>query len=40
MTSVAHPSPNHLYWPKLDIDLSVESMRHPERFPLASQIDA
>ncbi|MCX8086046.1 MAG: DUF2442 domain-containing protein [Rhodocyclaceae bacterium] len=28
------PAPDHLYWPRLDIDLSVESIRHPERFPL------
>jgi hypothetical protein len=28
------PSPDHLYWPGLDVDLSVESIRHPERFPL------
>ena len=32
------PSPNHLYWPELDIDLAVESIRHPERFPLVSQV--
>ena len=24
---------NHLYWPDLDIDLAVESIEHPERFP-------
>ena len=24
----------HLYWPQLDVDLSVESIEHPERFPL------
>lgn len=30
-------SPNHLYWPDLDIDLSVESIRHPDRFPLVSR---
>lgn len=36
---VEHPSPNHLYWPELDIDLAVESIRHPERFPLVSQVD-
>lgn len=32
------PSPNHLYWPELDVDLAVESIRHPERFPLVSQV--
>lgn len=31
------PSPNHLYWPGLDIDLSVKSIRHPDRFPLISR---
>ena len=34
------PSSNHLYWPELDIDLAVESIRHPERFPLVSQVSA
>ena len=37
---VEHPSSNHLYWPELDIDLAVESIRHPEQFPLVSKIDA
>ncbi len=30
-------APNHLYWPALDIDLAVDSIRHPERFPLVSR---
>jgi hypothetical protein len=30
-------SPDHLYWPDLDVDLSVESIRHPTQFPLISQ---
>jgi len=25
---------HHLYWPDLDIDLTVESIEHPEWFPL------
>ena len=36
---IAHveaPGPDHLYWPELDIDLSIESIRHPEAFPLIS----
>ncbi|MBS3962968.1 MAG: DUF2442 domain-containing protein [Methylomonas sp.] len=36
---VEHPSSNHLYWPELDIDLDVESIRHPEKFPLVSQVN-
>ena len=30
-------SPNHLYWPELDVDLSVQSILHPEQFPLVSK---
>ncbi len=30
-------SPRHLYWPDLDVDLDVESIEHPERFPLISR---
>ena len=24
----------HLYWPELDVDLALESLEHPERYPL------
>lgn len=34
LTNVAQPHPGHLYWPELDIDLSVASIRDPARFPL------
>ncbi len=27
----------HLHWPALDVDLSVESLEHPERFPLIAR---
>ena len=33
-------SSNHLYWPELDVDLAVESIRHPEKFPLISKLHA
>jgi hypothetical protein len=29
--------PGHLYWPDLDVDLAVESIEHPEQFPLVSR---
>jgi hypothetical protein len=29
--------PGHLYWRKLDIDLAVDSIDHPERFPRVSK---
>ncbi|NBT35529.1 MAG: DUF2442 domain-containing protein [Betaproteobacteria bacterium] len=28
---------DHLYWPLLDIDLSVESIRNPDAFPLVAR---
>jgi hypothetical protein len=28
---------NHLYWPKLDVDLDLERIEHPEKFPLISR---
>jgi len=34
---VERPQPHHLYWPELDVDLDVESILHPERFPLVSR---
>jgi hypothetical protein len=26
----------HLHWPRLDVDLHVDSIEHPERFPLVA----
>lgn len=37
LTAVELPSPHHLYWPALDVDLAVESLEHPERYPLVSR---
>ncbi len=36
--SVEWPTENHLYWPSLDIDLSLESIRNPSAFPLVSSL--
>jgi hypothetical protein len=37
ITRVEWPSEDHLYWPDLDVDLSVRSIEHPEEFPLKYQ---
>ena len=37
ITTIERPSSNHLYWPLLDVDLSVESVRNPALFPLTSK---
>ena len=36
ISDVQWPTPYHLYWPALDIDLSVQSLRNPAAFPLVS----
>ena len=37
LTNIERPAPHHLYWPTLDIDLAVASIRHPAEFPLVSR---
>ncbi len=36
---VRRPQPDHLYWPQLDVDLTVDSIEHPEHYPLTSRAD-
>jgi len=38
LAAVERPSRHHLHWPALDVDLAVESLDHPERFPLLSRV--
>ncbi len=38
LTNVQLSSPHHLYWPDLAIDVAVESIDHPEQFPLVSKV--
>lgn len=37
LSQVEWPTPDHLYWPLLDVDVSVASIRDPEQFPLVSK---
>ena len=37
LTHVERPHSGHLYWPELDIDLAVESIRNPGAFPLVAR---
>ena len=39
VTTVKRLSVDHLYWPLLDIDLSVASIRDPALFPLVSRLN-
>ena len=40
LSDVQRPTENHLYWPQLDVDLAVESIRQPSAFPLVSKVAA
>lgn len=33
IVNVVEKSPNHFYWPDLDVDLTDEIIEHPKRFP-------
>ncbi len=34
---VEEPTPGHFYWPHLDVDLTLEIIENPQRFPLKSK---
>lgn len=36
--NVEFSEPEHLHWPVLDVDLTLESIEHPERFPLTAVV--
>jgi hypothetical protein len=41
--SVLHlerPRRDHLHWPALDVDLTLDSIEHPEKYPLKAKPDA
>lgn len=35
--NVEEPTPGHYYWPDLDVDLSLQIIRDPQRFPLKAK---
>lgn len=37
LSAVEWPTVDHLYWPLLDMDLSVQSLRRPDDFPLMAR---
>lgn len=37
ITTVERPGAGHLYWPLLDIDLALASIRDPSLYPLVSK---
>ncbi len=35
--AVEEVSPGHFYWPELDVDLGIQSIENPEKYPLTSK---
>jgi len=38
ITNVQTFGKDHLYWEDLDVDLTLEMIEHPERFPLKAKV--
>jgi hypothetical protein len=36
--SVEEPQRGHFYWPDLDVDLTIDIIEHPERYPLKAKV--
>lgn len=37
LAAIERPADRHLYWPELDVDLTLDSIENPERHPLVSR---
>ena len=35
--NVEEPTPGHYYWPDLDVDIGIDTIEHPDRFPLKAK---
>jgi len=35
---VEEPRPGHFYWPDLDVDLAIDTIEHPDRYPLTTHV--
>ena len=40
LLNVVLAGPGHLHWPALDLDIAVDSIDHPEKYPLLSKVSA
>lgn len=38
--NVEEPTPGHFHWPDLDVDLGIDTIEHPERFPLVAKTES
>jgi uncharacterized protein DUF2442 len=40
LCNIERPGPGHLHWPDLEVDLTIESLDHPERFASVRDLKA
>jgi len=40
LSVIERPTPEHLYWPELDVDLTLDSIHRPDAYPLVSRTRA
>ncbi len=36
--NIERPQSDHLYWPDVDVDLTIDSIEHPEKYPLRARV--
>ncbi len=37
VVNVEEPTPGNFYWPELDVDVGIDTIEHPDRFPLKAK---
>ena len=37
--NVEEPRENHFHWPGMDVDLTLDMIEHPERYPLKARVE-
>lgn len=37
LSTIERPTPDHLRWPDLDVDLTIDSIERPDAYPLVSR---
>lgn len=36
--NVVRPQSDHLHWPDVDVDLTIDSIEHPDTYPLKARV--
>ncbi len=38
LSEIERPSADHLHWPELDVDLTIDAIENPSHYPLVSRV--